>query len=106
MNIQKYIRIVDTYRRTFSCFITEIIHNRIFHLIRNEFRMAELIAEYYCIDSERLVHIEIFFPWNSLYLIINLIGIFGCKVFNWLQDTDGGAKAKIRLIHHTFISCE
>ena len=91
MNVQKYIRVVDAYRRTFTRFLAEVVHNRIFHLVRNEFRMAELLTEYYCVDSKCLVHIEIFFPWNSLYLIVNLVSIFGRKVLDGFQDTDGGA---------------
>ena len=106
VNVQQYVRIIDTDRRTFSGFLAEIVHNRIFHFIRNELRMAELIAEHHCVDSESLVNIEIIFPSNGLYLVINFVSILRCEVLDRFQDADSGTKAEISLIHHTFISGE
>ena len=68
--------------------------------------MAELIAEHHCVNSKCLVYIEIIFPSNGLYLVINFVGILGSEVFDRFQDTDSGTKAEIRLIHHTLVSGE
>ena len=106
MDIQQYVRIADAYRRAFACLFTEIIHDCIFHLVRNKLRMAKFFAEYYCIYCKCLVYVEIFLPRNCLYFIVNFVGILCRKVLDRFKNTDSSTEAEISLIHHTLIPCE
>ena len=36
MDIEQYIRVIDAYRRAFACLFTEIVHDGILYLIRDE----------------------------------------------------------------------
>ena len=68
--------------------------------------MTEFFTEYNGIYGEGLVYIQYIFPIDGFDLIINFVGILGFKIFDGLQNADGGAQAKVRFVHHLFISGE
>ena len=47
MNVQSYVGIADADIRAFSCSLTELVDDSIFHLVGNELRVSEFLGEYH-----------------------------------------------------------
>ena len=106
MYVQQHVRLVDAYGRALAKVLAEIVHNGIFHFIRDEFGVAELFAEHDGVYGKCLIDVQNVFPADGFDLFVNLIGVFGGEVLDGFQDADSCAQTEVCLVHHLFVAAE
>ena len=104
MYVENQVGVVQLYRRTSTLFFVKVVGNSILHAVGNELGMTEHIAIHNRVDRECRVTVEILVPLDTLYHIINLIGIGSLKMKNRFKNTHSRSKAEVRLIHKSFVT--
>ena len=106
MYVDTNVWVADAYIRTVASLFSPIVSNGILYLVSHKLAVAEIVAEYYRVNDERVVHIHVLLPVYLLYCLIYLIGFCGLELLDRFEHFDCCACAEVCLVQHLVVASE